>query len=114
MASKEEIEGKLKEIAANIEKVYNQAQAISVAAGNMYNSIANQSFPALSDVGKYWNGGTAGRYMTKTSGKLNEAVQDCVDIRNLANDIINEYLNYAEQQIKALGVNPHEVMPDIF
>ncbi len=45
---------------------------------------------------------------------MNDIVQDCLDIRKAAEDILAAYLEYSKQQIRSLGLDPHEIMPGVF
>ncbi len=84
----------LQSIADNIQKVHKDCTAIGNAAAAMYD-VSN-------------------KYVQKTNAKMNDIVQDCLDIRKAAEDILAAYLEYSKQQIRSLGLDPHEIMPGVF
>ena len=57
---------------------------------------------------------SSNKYVQKTNAKMNDIVQDCLDIRKAAEDILAAYLEYSKQQIRSLGLDPHEIMPGVF
>ena len=104
----------LQSIADNIQKVHKDCTAIGNAAAAMYDVVEKDCFPTLAQVQEVWQGGTSNKYVQKTNAKMNDIVQDCLDIRQAAEDILAKYMEYCKSQIKSLGLDPHTVFPDIF
>ena len=104
----------LQGIADNIQKVHKDCTAIGNAAAAMYDVVEKDCFPTLAQVQEVWQGGTSNKYVQKTNAKMNDIVQDCLDIRKAAEDILAAYLEYSKQQIRSLGLDPHEIMPGVF
>ena len=112
--SETELRSALEKIADNIQKVYQECSTIGSAAAAMYDVMEKECFPTLAQVQEVWLGGTSNKYVMKTNEKMNDIVQDCLDVRKAAEDILAAYLEYSRQQIRALGLDPHEIMPGVF
>ena len=112
--SEKELTAALQAIANNIQKVVNYCGEIKKASGAMYDVVDKECFPTLSLVQKAWMGGTSDRYVTKANEKMNDIVQDCVDVSDAAESILAKYLEHCKQEVKALGVDPHTAFPDLF
>lgn len=112
--TEQELKAQLQEIANNIQKVYKECNTVSQTAQSLYTKASEECFAALTEVQNAWNGGTAAQYIVKTNGKINDILSDCVDMNTAATNIWNKYLEYAKEKIKAMGLDPHAIMPDIF
>ena len=100
-------------ISDNLQKVYSECDRIGNAVAEMYKVVEDDCFPLLVQVQEAWMGGTSDRYVQKTNEKVNDIVQDCLDLRKAAEDILAKYLEYSKGQLRALGVDPKTVWPDL-
>ena len=112
--TEEMVKSTLQSLADNLQKVYKDCSTIGQAVAAMYNVMEKDCFPTLGEFQQVWIGGTSEKYVQKTNAKMNDIVQDCLDIRQAAEDILAKYMEYCKSQIKSLGLDPHTVFPDIF
>ncbi len=112
--TEQELKSQLQEIANNIQKVYKECNTVGQTAQSLYTKASEECFATLTEVQNAWNGGTASQYIVKTNGKINDLLGDCVDMNTAATNIFQKYLEYAKEKIKAMGLDPHAIMPDIF
>lgn len=112
--TEQELRAQLQQIADNIQKVYKECNTVQQTAQSLYTKASEECFATLTEVQNVWVGGTASQYIEKTNGKINDILGDCVEMGTAANNIWGRYLEYSKEKIKAMGLDPHEIMPDIF
>ena len=110
----EEKQAALKKIVDDINAVSRLCTTISDAAQQMSQKVVNECYPAVNGVADNWNAGPALRYIKKTGGVLGSLQDDTVSIAAAATLVYKQYVESCRERIKALGYDPHQVIPELY
>ena len=109
-----EKEAALNKIVEDINNVSKLCTTIMNAAQAMSTKVVSECYPAVQSVADNWNSGPTMRYMKKTGGVLGDLQDDTASISAAAGLVYKAYVESCRERIKALGLDPHKMIPDLF
>ena len=112
--TEEEVKNALQQIVNDIQKVSELCNTISTAAQNMNKELTDKCYPVVNEIGNNWSAGPAVRYVQKVGGLLGELQDDAVSIAAAAGLVQKQYIESCRERVKALGVDPHTVLPNLY
>lgn len=94
----QEAQAKVNELEAWYKQVVNYINEISTALGDISNKISGDVSSILGDTSQKWQGDMASKYYEKTTTKVQELIQDLMDIRDGATEAANAYGEYIQKE----------------
>ncbi len=104
----------LEKIVKDINDVSKYCTAISNAAQSMNKKVVEECYPSVQSIADNWSAGPAMRYMKKTGGVLGDLQDDCASIAAAAALVYKQYVESCRDRIKALGLDPHKTIPELY